>query len=341
MHSTMDRLLAVPDEVVCPAHGLALRREAGVDGDILACDLGCTVPVIGGIPRFVPSDGYARAFGLQWKHFRKTQLDSFTGTTISRDRLDRCVGGLEVVRGRRVLEAGCGAGRFTEVLLEHGANVVAMDLSSAVEANYENHAGRPGFFVMQANILEAPLLPASFDVVICLGVIQHTPDSEETIAALCRFVKPGGLLVIDHYRYDYPMTPVRRVLRNGLLNLRPSLSKPLALALTRALLPLHRLFWNRRRGSKRARRWLRQNSPVVDYFEVYPQLGRKGLSEWAVLDTHDTLTDVYKRFRSVEEITATLRDCGMVEIEAWEDGNGVESRSRAPSNHGGTAFGGS
>lgn len=326
-------MIELPPEIACVAHGSAMTvvHPDGPTGTMmLACALGCRVPIVGGIPRFVPSDGYARAFGLQWKHFRRTQLDSFTGTTISRDRLDRCVGGLDVVRDQRVLEAGCGAGRFTEVLLDHGATVVAMDLSSAVEANYENHAGRPGFFVMQANILEAPVRPASFDIVLCLGVIQHTPDTERAIEALTRYVRPGGLLVIDHYRYDYPMTPVRRILRNGLLRLPASVSKPLALGLTRALLPLHRLFWNGRRGSKRARAWLRRNSPVVDYFEVYPQLGRKGLSEWAVLDTHDTLTDVYKRFRSVEEITETLRRCGMTEIEAWEDGNGVESRSRAP-----------
>jgi SAM-dependent methyltransferase len=325
--------MRIPEGLICNAHGARLAPDSGdsVDGaTALVCERGCRVPVVGGVPRFVSSDGYARAFGLQWKHFSRTQLDSFTGTTISRDRLARCVGGLDRLRGMRVLEAGCGAGRFTEIMLEHGAEVVAMDLSSAVEANYANHAGREGFFVMQANILEAPVEPASFDVVLCLGVIQHTPDSEATIAALCRHVKPGGLLVIDHYRYDYPFTPVRRILRAGLLKLPAWLSKPLSIGLTRALLPLHRLFWNRRRGSKRARRVLRQYSPVVDYFEVYPELGRRGLIEWAVLDTHDTLTDYYKRFRSVEEITASLEQCGMIDLEVWEGGNGVEARARAP-----------
>ena len=50
--------------------------------------------VVKGIPRFVNSDEYASSFGLQWNFFRRTQLDSFTGLSISRDRLTRSDGGL-------------------------------------------------------------------------------------------------------------------------------------------------------------------------------------------------------------------------------------------------------
>jgi protein-L-isoaspartate O-methyltransferase len=71
--------------------------------------------------RFVGSSNYASAFGLQWNRFQRTRLDSYTGTTISRDRLTGALGGsLDVVRDKSVLEAGCGAGRFTEVLLFAG-----------------------------------------------------------------------------------------------------------------------------------------------------------------------------------------------------------------------------
>ena len=131
----------------CRAHGLRLTPDGGgedisADTHALACEKGCEVPVLGGIPRFVDQDNYAAAFGRQWNTYRKTQLDSYTGTTISRDRLSRCLGGsMEVVRDKLVLEAGCGAGRFTERLLESGAAVFACDLSPAVEANYENFVG--------------------------------------------------------------------------------------------------------------------------------------------------------------------------------------------------------
>jgi hypothetical protein len=103
-------------DYICPDHGQPLS----VDNGALLCDKGCRFPVIRGIPRFVSDDLYASSFGLQWNTFRKTQLDSCTGTTISKDRLTRILGGLDWLDGKTVLEAGCGAGRFSEVLLKAG-----------------------------------------------------------------------------------------------------------------------------------------------------------------------------------------------------------------------------
>src|SRR3990172_5667020 len=123
--------------LVCPEHQQPL--EAIRNGSALLCPSGCSFPVIDRIPRFVRSEAYAKTFGNQWKMFAKTQLDSQTGSSISRERLNRCLGGtLEAVIGKLVLEAGCGAGRFTEILLDAGARVVSCDLSSAVEANKAN-----------------------------------------------------------------------------------------------------------------------------------------------------------------------------------------------------------
>jgi 2-polyprenyl-3-methyl-5-hydroxy-6-metoxy-1,4-benzoquinol methylase len=287
------------------------------------------VPVVRGIPRFVVSDDYAAAFGWQWTHFQRSQLDSHTGTTISRDRLTRCLGGsLDVVRGKTVLEAGCGAGRFTEILLDAGARVLAADLSSAVEANHANCGSSSSYFVCQADIRNLPVAAHAFDVVICLGVVQHTPEPETTIAALARYVKPGGLLAIDHYSRDYPVTAPRKMLRDLLLRLPPEQARRLALGTTRALLPVHRALWRRHRGFGRLRRYLGHVSPVVDYYEAYPELGTELLSEWALLDTHDTLTDQYKHLRGPDEIRDTLASLELADIEVDVGGNGVEARAR-------------
>jgi SAM-dependent methyltransferase len=328
--------MRIPPELRCRAHGepfdlgggLADRDQVERAGS-LTCVAGCRVPVVRGVPRFVASDDYAAAFGWQWTHFRRSQLDSHTGTTISRDRLTRCLGGsLDVVRGKSVLEAGCGAGRFTEILLAAGARVVAADLSSAVEANYENCGASPGYFVCQADIRSLPVADHAFDVVICLGVVQHTPEPERTMAALARYVKPGGLLVLDHYSREYPVTAPRKLLRDLLLRLPPDQARRLALGTTRALLPVHRALWRRRRGFGRLRRYLGHVSPVVDYYDAYPELGTALLSEWALLDTHDTLTDRYKHLRGPDEIRETLTSLGLADIEVGVGGNGVEARAR-------------
>ena len=329
--------MRIPPELRCLVHGEPLALGGGqADGRqveraaTLICDSGCRVPVVRGVPRFVGSDDYAAAFGWQWTHFRKSQLDSYTGTSISRDRLTRCLGGsLSIVRGRTVLEAGCGAGRFTEILLEAGARVVAADLSSAVDANYANCGSADDYFVCQADIRRLPVAPRAFDIVVCLGVVQHTPQPEETIAALARYVAPGGLLVMDHYSRDYHATTLRRVLRNLVLRMPQERARRVALGTTRALLPVHRALWRRRRGFGRLRRYLGRVSPVVDYYDAYPELGTQLLSEWALLDTHDALTDRYKHLRGPDEIRETLVSLGLADVDVNVGGNGVEARARA------------
>jgi SAM-dependent methyltransferase len=324
----------LPTELRCPEHQENLSLDRGTRIEEAAsfdCPTGCHFPIVGKIPRFVDSSGYADAFGKQWKMFRRTQLDSYTGTTIFRDRLEGALGGdLKIVAGKSVLEAGCGAGAFTEVLLEAGAQVFSCDLSTAVEANYDNCGQSPNYFVCQANLLRLPCAQHSFDVVVCLGVVQHTPNPEQTIAALAGYLKPGGLLVIDHYPVDYPYTVPRRLIRPLLLRLPRSLSTKIALGLSRALLPLHR--WMRTaRGFWRLRPYLLKVSPLVDHFDDYPQLGEKLVGEWCVLNTHDTLTDYYKHVRSVEQIRDCLAACGLRGIEVYRGGNGVEARARQAS----------
>jgi glycosyltransferase involved in cell wall biosynthesis/SAM-dependent methyltransferase len=317
----------------CPLHGSPLTIEGPPEGQQFSCQSGCKHPVVAGIPRFVTSDPYASSFGLQWNTFRKTQLDSYTGTSISRDRLTRILGGdLSVVRGRIVLEAGCGAGRFTEILLAAGANVFAVDLSSAVEANYDNckkSIDGANYFVCQADIRTLPLAPAQFDLVLCIGVVQHTPSPEETIAALCSQVKPGGMLALDHYTHGYGTSPSRQLLRSQLLEMPAAFAMTFCSTLTDVLWPIHDLLWKTQRspGGYSARQAFLEQSPLVDYHDSYPQLSADILRSWALLDMHDTVTDVYKHLRSAEEISSCLRNCGMSGIETMYAGNGVEARA--------------
>jgi 2-polyprenyl-3-methyl-5-hydroxy-6-metoxy-1,4-benzoquinol methylase len=323
-----------PAELRCIHHGLRLSTPDARPVETaraLVCSEGCRVPVINGIPRFVEQTSYADAFGIQWNAFRKTQLDSHTGTTISRDRLTRCFGGsLRVVEGKSVLEVGCGAGRFTELMLAAGARVFACDLSSAVEANYQNCNRATDYFVCQADVRSLPAARNAFDVVMCLGVIQHTPSPEETMKELASYVRPGGVLVIDHYTANYPQNFLQRNIRKLLIRLPPRVAKSLAVSLARTLLPLHQLTWKNRRGVWRLRGPLLRHSPLIDYRDAYPQLGEERLGEWSILDTNDTLTDYYKHIRTAEEIQAVLHSCGLVELEIACAGNGVEARARMP-----------
>jgi 2-polyprenyl-3-methyl-5-hydroxy-6-metoxy-1,4-benzoquinol methylase len=307
----------------CPLDGGELAGDDELH-DELHCANGHAFPVRDRIPRFA-DDAYSSAFGAQWQAFRRTQLDSHTGLPISGDRARRCLGpAWDALAGAQVLECGCGAGRFTEVLLDRDADVTSVDLSSAVVANQENFPQNDRHRVAQADIRRLPFAPRGFDIVFCLGVIQHTPDPEVSIRALYAQVKPGGWLVIDHYtrrlQWLLSSAPAFRAVLKRLPDARGLAATE---QLVRALLPLHR----RARGP--AATVLRRVSPVQAYFDKLP-LGDRDQYDWAVLDTHDALRDWFKHFRTPAQIASTLRDLGLVDIAVAVGGNGVEARGRRP-----------
>ena len=320
--------------LVCPQDRGAL---SAVEGPQLACAAGHRYEVRADIPRMVPPENnYAEAFGLQWQQYRITQLDSYTKTNLTRDRLRRCMGDalwarlMDPTENLQVLEAGCGAGRFTEVLLKlPGARVTSTDLSSAVEPNQDNFPQSERHRIVQCDIGQFPFAPGSFDVVVCLGVVQHTQNSETTIANLYSQVKPGGSLIIDHYPAN-----LAHYTRFGDMLLRPILKRlspqrgiAATKALTRWLFPLHRAV----RNVPPARMLLSRVSPLLTYYHAFPELDEKLQYEWAELDTHDGLTDWFKHVRTPRQIRRALESLGATGIWVELGGNGVEARCVKPS----------
>jgi len=297
------------------------------EGNKLICE-DRIVEIIGGIPRFVNEGSYASLFGDQWKAYKKTQLDSYSGVPITETRLNRCLGDLkDNLKGKLVLEAGCGAGRFTEILLNKGARLLSSDLSSAIDVNQENFPQNENHLVIQADINDMPFEDETFDVVVCLGVIQHTPNSEETIENLYKLVKKGGSLVIDHYSFNkshyFRLAPFYR---NNLKKKSAAETIPYTQHLVKKFLPWHKRFSKNKIMSM----LLNRISPVVSYYRAFPQLNDKQQEEWAMLDTHDSLTDWHKTFRTQEQITSLLTKLGATDIVCGFSGNSIEANCKKP-----------
>lgn len=316
------------DRLVCPSCRAALRCEQAT---LVCTRCQAGYPVVNGIPRFVEEASYVATFGLEWTIHSRTQLDSVTGSDLTRTRLERCLGEpLGSVAGKTVLEAGCGAGRFTELLVGAGADVCSFDLSRAVDANKSN-IGEERYLIAQASVYEMPFRPASFDYVIALGMIQHTPDPERTIERLYEMVKPGGRLVLDHYRwnvrYFLRAVPWTRLL---LKRLDPDTAKKVCHRLTKAMFPVH---WALR-NKPLAARALRVVSPCAmpdsNNLKMLDTLGRERAFDWLVLDTYDALTDRYKHLRTPKQVHHTLARLGAVGIAARIGGNGVEASCAKP-----------
>src|ERR1700750_1502005 len=107
--------------------------------------------------------------------------------------------GPEFFKGKKVLDAGCGNGRFAHYAAKYGAEVWAMDLGPAVEVARRNTANFPHAHVVQADLHHPPFPKESFDFIYSLGVLHHLPDPEEAFQSLLKFLKPGGEIQIYLY----------------------------------------------------------------------------------------------------------------------------------------------
>ncbi len=272
------------------------------------------------------ADNYATNFGFQWNRFKRTQLDSYTGHPISRQRfLAQIALTAEELRGLTVLDVGCGAGRFAEIPLEAGATVVGVDYSAAIEAAADNLARFERFHPVQADIYSLPFAPRGFDLVYCLGVLQHTPDVPRAFQALVGHVAPGGRLVVDVYPRRWrnrvhpkyllrPMT--KRMDQRQLFDLIER-AAPMLLRVSRAVgrLPV-------------AGPHLRKLVPVANYDGVLP-LSPRQLEEWAVLDTFDWLAPRYDQPQTAGTVKAWFEVAGLEDIQVVM-AHHLTGRGRAP-----------
>jgi SAM-dependent methyltransferase len=262
----------------------------------------------------VDPENYAASFGFQWNTFSRVQLDSYNGSRHSADRFRSITSwDAATLRGKLVLDAGCGAGRFAEITTGLGADLVACDLSSAVEACSDNLAPATPL-VCQASIYELPFSPASFDFVYCIGVVQHTPDPERTIRSLARLVKPGGQIALWIYELTWKSFVGTSAFKYGLRPITRRLSREHQVWLCRGLVnlcyPLVRAFMPLGFLGRVALRLL----PVPSGYLQGLGLSPEDLRTWIFLDTFDMYAPAYDhplRFASVVRI---LREEGFRDV---------------------------
>lgn len=302
------------DYLACPRTGspLTLRdaemRDGRVaSGRLVAAD-GTEYPIVRGIPRMAPGfvDSAERdtvdAFGREWTHFAEHDKE-FGSLELLRQFLPALEP--ETVRGRTVLDAGCGTGRWSRQLRALGAaRVIALDMSEAVEVCARKLAGDENVVVVQGSILTPPLRKASIGVVASIGVIHHLSDPIAGLAALAATLEPDGRLAIWVYGregnelYLAVVGPLRRLtvhLPHGAL---------LALAwLLAAPVWVH---------ARTLNRWipLKQGGgdrlPMQKYFGMISKLSQRDLTSVV----YDQLAPSLARYYSRGDVEALLRGAG-------------------------------
>jgi 2-polyprenyl-3-methyl-5-hydroxy-6-metoxy-1,4-benzoquinol methylase len=272
-------------------------------------------PKKNGAYRIVEDDNYTQNFGYQWNKFVGTQVDKASKLAMSKTRFfaetnwDK-----EDLTGKNILEVGSGAGRFTQIILDHtNANLYSVDYSNAVEANYKNNGPHQRLQLFQASIYEMPFAKAQFDKVICIGVLQHTPNFEQSVKALIDMAKPGAEVIVDFYGVNGWWTKL-----HAKYIFRPITKKMSHEKLFKKIdnnidwLIKASLFFSKIKLGKIVNRFL----PICDIDGTLPNnISYAQLRELCVLDTFDMFSPEYDNPQKISTVQNWFSKYGMTQIK--------------------------
>ena len=193
--------------------GGTLRRDKNIRCDRCAK----TYELRDGVIDFRHDHAYTESFSVQWNKHRQTHVDSrgyqsgYPGEVNSRVSFHRkTMLAPEELRDKIVLDAGCGVGRYAEIVAPHAGLLICVDLSEAVYhcAELLRAQGFKNALCLRADLASLPLANEAVDVAYSIGVIHHTAEPARTLAELRRIVKAGGTFagwVYAHQpSYDHP-----------------------------------------------------------------------------------------------------------------------------------------
>jgi len=221
-----------------------------------------------------------------------------------------------------ILEVGSGSGRFTEQAASTGAMVVSLDYSHAVDANYKTNGSKENVFILQGDIYSMPLKKGIFDKLICIGVLQHTPNPRKAFLVLPAFLKKSGCLVVDIYKKGWKEYLIcKRYIRPFTRMVDPRKLYNMIQRYVDFMWPLCGLI-----------RKIPKIGPMIIWgvFGIadYSRRGLKGqiLKEWAYLDTFDMFAPRYDYPKTISEVKRWFEESGLIHIDVKTGYNGVEGR---------------
>ncbi len=288
-------------------------NELKLNNNSLMDKLGTVFPKINGVFRIAKQDNYANNFGFQWNKFQKTQIDQEKNSLLTSKLrfFSETNWNSESLKDLNILEVGCGAGRFSKVVMSSTeANLYSIDLSNAVEANYRNNRKYGDRIkIFQASIYEMPFENNSFDKVFCLGVLQHTPNFKKSIKSLADKVKEGGELVVDFYPISGWWTKVSAKYFLRLWSKNIEHNKLLSIIENNVDWLMKLYFFNKKAGiGKIFNRFL----PIPDISSTIPNnLSKYELRNWVTLDTFDMFSPEYDNPQTIEQVKEWVLGAGL------------------------------
>ncbi len=259
-------------------------------------------------------------FSLQWQTFQKTQFDSYTNQQTTFKRLFKNTKWTEKeLKGKRVLEVGSGAGRFTEIFKKMGCKLSSVDLSDAIFVNAKNNQSKNiNFF--KTSVYNMPFKKKYFDFIFCYGVLQHLPDGNSAFNILLSFLKDNGALSIDWYKvyfYPYASVTTKYLYRPFTKRLPPStLLKTLKWFIPKWL-PIDTFIKKLPYGV-----YLSGLVPICCYNYFYMQISENEKVQWAIMDTFDALGAKYDKPKTYLGMKRLVKNLKNIDYDILSGSNG-------------------
>lgn len=277
-------------------------------------------PIINGIPRFVNSQEYLSNFGFEWRKWSRIQFDSSNVGKIMQNHTNEMFSKITEfeesnIKGKYILEFGCGSGRFMDVVLKKGGFAIGIDMSSSVEIAYKNLQKNNNFLIVQGDILSPPFKKGVFDAAYSIGVLHHTPDPIKGFKNMANCIKKNGKIACCVYPkkglYNFPSVKFYR----KFFNINNFFNKKLALIYS--YFSSYFLYYIL---------WIPNKIPLlkklIHLLEKYLIVNVKIPDrKWRLLDTYDAITPYYASTHTSAEIIKWFRTAGCVNVKntQWDD----------------------
>jgi SAM-dependent methyltransferase len=291
--------------------------------------------IINGIPRFVGKECYSGSFGYEWRKWPRVQFESeniggaMEGHTT---KMFRSITGFkgDELKGKLVVEFGCGPGRFLDVVRTWGGVAVGIDMSLAVESARENFKDDDKVLIVQGDILNPPFDNEIFDVGYTIGVLHHTPCQSEGLKVLVDKVKPGGKVSCCVYPksgfYDYPSVRLFRMIHNLASKIIGS-TFATRISLLYSYFSAYILYFISRIVMRIPKVGHLLTNSVEKYLLV--NLSMPDV-RWRILDIFDAITPYYASTHTADEVKGWFvnADCTSVHQTNWGDTSFVANKKQ-------------
>ncbi|MGD1844009.1 MAG: class I SAM-dependent methyltransferase [Salibacteraceae bacterium] len=135
------------------------------------------------------------SFGEEWEKFNTFSEEEIK---VAGDQYFDVLAG-ENLSHLQALDLGCGSGRWTRYLSPLVQSIESVDPSAAVLSAAATHADLENVRWTQCGVDELPFADGSFDLIVCLGVLHHIPDTGGALKKATTKLKPGGRLLLYLY----------------------------------------------------------------------------------------------------------------------------------------------